>query len=116
MSLVGDPTATVVQAALRGLALRSDVRAHNVANVNTPGFQAQRVDFESALSAALGAGDPLTAAPAVLPDPRLPNANNNTVNLESELIGMMTDNLTRDALVNALNHRVSALRTAIGGR
>ncbi len=106
--------------ALNGLATRGEVRAHNVANVNTPGFLAMRVDFEQALASALERADAATAAatvqPGVTPDRTLPGPTGNTVNLEGELIGMMTDNLTRDGLVNALNFRVTALRTAIGSR
>lgn len=115
--MTGDVTLGAIEYALRGLATRADVRANNVANVNTPGFRAGRVDFESTLRAALTAGPPdRAAAPAIRPDPTLPNPNGSTVDLENELVGMMKDNLLRDAMVNSYNAKVARLRAAIEGR
>lgn len=113
---INDHTMSVAQQALRGLAERADVRAHNVANVNTPGFRAERVDFESTLQSAIARGDP-GAAPDPIREvaPSLPDGSWNTVNLEDEMIGMMQDNLQRDAMVNAFNYKAGMLRTAING-
>jgi len=112
---ISDRTIASAQYALGGLARRAEVRAHNVANANTPGFRAQRVDFESALAGALRSGDPRrAAAPAVVPGNDLPNANGNTVSVETELVGMLRDNLLRDAMVNAFNAKATLLRTALG--
>lgn len=114
--MITDVTIGTVEYALRGLALRADVRAHNVANQNTPGFRAGRVDFETALQAALTSGRAQVAAPAVVPGASLPEPHANTVNLEDELVGMIKDNLARDAMVNAFNAKVGMLRTAITSR
>lgn len=113
---ISDVTTGAVEHALRGLELRADVRAHNVANQNTPGFRAGRVDFETSLRAALDGGrrDVAAATPAVLPGASLPQPFENTVNLEDELVGMIKDNLARDAMVNAYNAKVSLFRAAIG--
>jgi flagellar basal-body rod protein FlgB len=114
---VSDTTMAAAEYALRGLALRADVHAHNVANVNTPGFRAQRVDFESALHHALASKDPQMAGdPEVLPEEGLANGQDNTVTLETEVVGMMKTSLLRDAMVNAYNFKVGVLRAAIGGR
>lgn len=43
--------------ALDGLSLRQRATAHNIANVDTPGYKAQRVSFEGQLQRALG-GEP----------------------------------------------------------
>lgn len=40
--------------ALDGLSRRQEVTANNIANADTPGFKAQRVEFESELQSALG--------------------------------------------------------------
>jgi flagellar basal-body rod protein FlgB len=113
-----DITIGAVEYALRGLQQRADVRAHNLSNMNTPNFRGSRVDFESSLQAALGQRNPgPIAEPAVLPSPVLPNAAGTTVDLETEMVGMMQDNLMRDAMVNAFNFKTGVLRTAItGGR
>lgn len=103
--------------ALRGLQERADVRAHNVANVNTPGFRAEQVNFEDSLRAALVRGDPEPAhEPARSVAPNLPGPNANTVSMEGEMVGMMKDNLLRDAVVNAYNWKAGLLRTAITSR
>jgi flagellar basal-body rod protein FlgB len=115
---ISDTTTVAVEYALRGLELRADVRAHNVANQNTPGFRAGRVDFESVLRSALQGGRPgpatEVAEPAVQPGMSLPQPYQNTVNLEDELVGMIKDNLARDAIVNAYNAKVGLFRAAIG--
>lgn len=117
MTGIGDVTMGAVEYALKGLATRADVRAHNMANVNTPGFRAQRVDFESTLRAALYRRDLAgVRAPSISPDPNLPGPNQNTVSMESEMVGQLKDNLLRNALVNAHNFKTTALRTAIGRR
>ena len=51
----------VLQAALRGLSLRQRTIADNIANVETPGFLAGRVDFETSLREATAAGRPTSA-------------------------------------------------------
>ena len=114
---ISDTTMRAVEYALQGLDARGDVRAHNIANVNTPGFQAMRVDFESALQTALERGD--GAPPAGVStrvDPNLQNGQGNTVSLENELVGLIKDNLMRDTLVNSYNHKAGLLRAAISGR
>jgi flagellar basal-body rod protein FlgB len=112
---IGDVTMGAVEYALRGLATRADVRAHNLANTNTPGFRATRVDFESTLKSALYRRDlDGVQAPSMSADPNLPGPNQNTVSVESEMVGQIKDNLMRSALVNAYNFKATALRTAIG--
>ena len=114
---IGDVTWGTVEYALRGLTARADVRAHNLANVNTPNFRAQRVDFESSLADALRTGD-LAGARGfeTTADPNLPGPNGNTVSSEGELVGQMKDNLLRSAMINSLNFKAQAMRSAIGRR
>jgi len=117
MLVTGSAAGSAIAYALRGLNVRADVRAHNLANVNTPGFRAMRVDFESTLRGALQRGTAVSAgAPSVTPDPSLPNPNENTVSLEGEMTGMMKDNLLRDAMVNTFNFKAGVLRAALGSR
>lgn len=117
MGPLGDVTSSTIEYALRGLSVRADVRADNLANVNTPGFRAGRVDFESTLAEALRDGD-VDDVPqvAVTVDPNLPGPHGNLVSAEGEMVGMLKDQLQRNALVNAYNFKVNAFRTAIGTR
>jgi flagellar basal-body rod protein FlgB len=112
---IDDVTMKTVAYALQGLEARAEVRADNVANLNTPGFRAKQVDFESTLRAALSR-DETPGAPSVSASPSLPNPNGSTVDLETEFVGMMQDNLRRDGLINSFNARTNNLRTVIGGQ
>ena len=117
MNPIDDATTRTVEYALRGLALRGEVRANNVANLNTPQFRAGDVDFQSALRTAVvkGTTDRI-AAPEVHAGNGLPDPSGNTVDLETEMVGMIKDNLLRDAMVNAFNFKAGVLRGAITGR
>lgn len=116
MDGIADVTMATAEHALRGLGQRADVRAHNLANANTPGFRAMRVDFESSLKSAIARGDLASATPAMTVDPNLPGPNGNTVSLEGEMVGQMKDNLLRSAMVNAFNFKANAMRIALGRR
>lgn len=114
---IGDNAMSAVHYALQGLQQRADVRAHNISNVNTPGFRAERLDFETTLRAALEQGRPADAAePIRAVDPNLPGPNENTVSLEGEMVGMIKDNLLREAMVNAYNYKAGLLRRAATSR
>ena len=56
--MLTDPTSRAAEFALDALAQRRRLSADNVANGMTPGFRAQKLDFEASLSAALASGDP----------------------------------------------------------
>ncbi|MCB0877529.1 MAG: hypothetical protein KDC46_00910 [Thermoleophilia bacterium] len=48
----------IVVAALDGLAMRQQLHAQNLANIDTKGYRAKTVDFERVLGAAMGGEDP----------------------------------------------------------
>ncbi len=110
-----DITTTGVTVALDGLAARQDVRAHNVANAETPGFRASHVNFEDSLRDALRRGTPERSQAAEAPSPTIVNANGNSVDLETELVGNMKDGLQANAMVEAFNFKTGNLRMAIRG-
>lgn len=112
---ISDVSMRVVEVALDGLERRSDVRAQNMANVNTPGYAARTVDFESALADAVRRGDvdARTSSSALEPVMSIQNGQGNTVDLEGEMTGMLKDNLTRSTLVNHFNVKIAMLRAAI---
>ena len=114
---ITDSSMRAIEYALKGLELRSDVRANNMANANTPGFRGMTVDFESTLADALRTGTPDRAAlPAPAPGLALQNGQGNTVDLEGEMTGMIKDNLTRSTIINHYNTKIAMLRSVIGGR
>lgn len=118
MQAIGDVTMATSAAAMRGLAVRANVRADNLANANTPGFVAGTVDFETTLKSALRDGklQDSEVGTAVTVDRNLPGPNRNLVSVEGEMIGMLKDQLMRSAMVNAYNYKITAFRTAVGSR
>jgi flagellar basal-body rod protein FlgB len=52
-SMIDDPSYLAAKAALDGLSMRQQVTSRNIANVDTPGYQAQTVNFESAIKQAM---------------------------------------------------------------
>jgi flagellar basal-body rod protein FlgB len=111
-----DVTTQATLGALDGLSMRGDVRAHNIANAETPGFRAGHVEFESLLADALRRGTPSRAQAEVVASPTMVDARGNSVDLATELTGEMQDGLHRQAMVEGFNFKMSQLRVAMGGR
>ena len=78
-------SSVALQSALDGLAMRQRVIADNVANIQTPGYHAQKVSFEDALSKAVSHGSgAVTAHVARSLEPTRMDGNN--VNLDEETL------------------------------
>jgi flagellar basal-body rod protein FlgB len=60
--LLGDGRVETLQKALGGLARRQQALSSNIANVDTPGYKRQDVNFESDLRASMGGGTTRLAA------------------------------------------------------
>jgi flagellar basal-body rod protein FlgB len=112
--VIGDVTATALKSALDGLAQRQRVTADNIANINTPGFLAGRVDFESSLRGALSSGDSPSSSRAVVARSLEPtNTHGNNVNLDAETITATETGLRYQLALNALDGKYNSLRTAL---
>ena len=112
-----DGVAGVLHTALNGISFRQGVIADNIANIDTPGFTAATVDFESSLRAAIADGS-LTAS-EVLPSTGRSSApagiNGNNVDLASETMASMQSVFQYQLLTRAVGDRYSLITTAIGG-
>lgn len=110
---------TVLQAALHGLNLRQRVTADNIANADTPGFQAQTVRFEDKLSAAMGqATDGATLLRESAPEidavaGRVGKMDRNSVDMDQELLTMTDTNLRYNAVAQAMSQRIALYRSII---
>ena len=112
--LIEDSTMTALHSALTGLAERQRVTADNIANINTPGFLAGRVDFESSLRGAIAGGQNPASANAVVARSLEPtNTNGNNVNLDSETVIATETGLRYQLALNALDGKYSLLRSAL---
>ena len=112
---ISDVTMDTIYQAMHGLAARQRVIADNIANIQTPNFQAGRVDFESSLRRAIGMGDPNATSVDVgkSGDPARQDGNN--VNLDDETLSLTDTNLRYQTMVEAMNAKFRLLRTAMNG-
>lgn len=130
----------ILQRGLEAASLRQAALAHNLANVNTPGFKAQAVSFEGVLQQALEQGAqppaamPLTVTsprhfqvgrpgPALDParlqatvhqdDSRSARADGNNVDLEAEMAKVAGNQVWYTALGRQVTDEFTRLRLAI---
>ncbi|MCW2993726.1 MAG: flgB [Conexibacter sp.] len=112
-----DTTQIGLERALSGSSMRQQAIAQNIANVNTPGYQRQDVDFASALHAAWDQGSSKVEAvdPAVKADPSaVMRADGSSVDIDSEAAAQATNGLQYEAISTVMKTRISILRSAIG--
>lgn len=122
-----DPLFGIHAQALQLQQRRMEVLAANIANADTPGFQARDIDFRSALQqvmaqaeAARGNGQ-ATPLPAVAADPlkfrvpMQPSVDGNTVDVQTEQAAFMDASLRYQAALGFVDGRIKSLLTAITG-
>ncbi|GAA2913107.1 flagellar basal-body rod protein FlgB [Microbacterium keratanolyticum] len=106
-------TANALSGALDGLALRQRAIADNIANINTPGYQAQRVLFEDALRRAVESGSGV-AQPTVERSLEPTRLNGNNVNLDTETLSNIDTVLRFQFASQALSGQAASITKAIG--
>jgi flagellar basal-body rod protein FlgB len=116
LTLFTDRVTAGIESALDSVSMRQQVSANNIANMNTPGFKASRVEFESNLARAMANGTPDRASASVVLANTPENTEGNTVDVANETAILSKSSLHFDALVTALNYKFNVLRTAIEGR
>jgi flagellar basal-body rod protein FlgB len=114
MALV-DSTQQLLEAAMRGSWQRETALTNNVANADTPGYQRQEVNFESALKSAMSGGE----SPSQLQfqtETQAPEAgpNGTSVSVDQESARLAENGLDYQALTQVAGARNSIMRSAIG--
>ena len=110
--MITSVTATAIESALTGLAARQRAIADNIANVNTPGFRAQRVAFEDALATSIrdGSGRVEPTMQRSLEPTRL---DGNNVNLDTETVSNIDTVLRFQFASRAMDGQFASVRTAL---
>lgn len=137
MNQVFDTTLKALAASNKMRELRNNVIGANIANVETPGYKAKKLDFEDALKTAIdqeGVGglhtshkshflinkDAVARLQADIYDNPEINVSNdgNTVDMEKEMSNLFNNNLMYRAANQLINKKLAALRYAAtdGGR
>ena len=106
-------SSVALQSALDGLSLRQRTIAHNIANVNTPGYHARRVSFEDALARSVGAGSAEMTAATTGTSLEPTNLEGNNVNLETETLSNVDTVLRYQFATQAVGGEANSLRTAL---
>jgi flagellar basal-body rod protein FlgB len=107
-------TMNAMSSALDGYASAQTVIANNIANINTPGFRAQEVDFSAVLAKSVAAGSGRLPASAIAPTPSLdpPGVNGNNVSLQQETVTEISNGIRFQAASQAITQQFSELRAA----
>ncbi|MFK7918447.1 MAG: flagellar basal body rod protein FlgB [Ilumatobacter sp.] len=113
---ISDTTSRALGRALDGLDARQQATASNVANIETPGYQARVVRFEDSLRAAFRSGNPLSSSIETDRSMAPTRLNGNNVNLDVELMESSQTVLVQRLLTQSLSSKYSMMRTAISGR
>ncbi len=111
--MFGSVSFEAMSSALDALSLRQRTIADNIANIQTPGYQARRVQFEDALSSAVSRGNgSVDASIGVSLEPTREDGNN--VNLDTETVSNIDTVLRYQLAERAIDGKFSSIRTAIG--
>lgn len=105
-------TFKALHSALDGLAARQRAVANNIANVNTPGYRAQRVTFEDALAESVQRGSGVAAVRTELSDEPTRQDGSN-VNLDTETLSNIDTVLRYQFATQAMDGQFSSIRTAL---
>lgn len=134
MSNLFDKTTNALATSLAMRQLRHNVTTANIANAETPGYHAKKVDFEEALGRALdldglrgmstSSGDHISVggpSAAVRPDvyenpEGAINNDGNTVDLEKEMSALSENAILYKTALQLINKKMAALKYAIGER
>ena len=125
-----DPVIGALNTALNLRLVNQNVISGNIANADTPGFKAKKVEFESALRDAIGVGDQLplertngnhishqssdAVQPAIFEDPNgIESLDGNTVDRAAEMSRMAENQILYDAATEMLKKKLGMLKYAI---
>ncbi|MNL24054.1 Flagellar basal body rod protein FlgB [compost metagenome] len=133
MSGLFDKTTNALASSLALRQLRNNVTSSNIANAETPGYHAKKMDFENALARALdmdGANSLSTSnkehfavggvsvaktRPDIYEDPEgQMNNDGNTVDLEKEMSALSENAIMYKSALQLINKKMAALKYAAG--
>jgi flagellar basal-body rod protein FlgB len=102
-----------ISSALDGLAARQRAIADNIANINTPGFLAGKVQFEDALASAVADGDTSRSVTSIDRSLEPTREDGNNVNLDSETLLNVDTGLRYSLMLRAADHEYGVLRASM---
>ena len=126
-SLFSDNATRIARAALDGLSMRQQLISRNLANIDTPGYQAQTIDFEKTLKNLIDDGSSLpmkvtNASHQASPEQNAhfstslrpggtERADQNNVDVDVEMIDMSEAGIQYQAVSQAISQKLLLLKT-----
>ena len=100
---------------MRGSWQRETALTNNIANADTPGYQPQEVNFESALQGAMNGGQsPGEVQFATITQPEEAGPNGTGVSIDQESAKLAENGLDYQALTQVVSARDNIMRAAMG--
>ena len=111
-----DLSSQALRVSVAGLSARQNAIANNIANIETPGYKARKVEFEGALQGAIAQGQsPDSVAPSTETSLEPSQLNGNNVNLDEETLSHIDTTMRYQLTLRALDSKYGMLRDAIKG-
>lgn len=111
-----DQSSASLRVAAAGLAARQSAIANNIANIETPGYKARKVEFEEALHSAVAQGEsPAEVTPSTLASLEPTRLNGSNVNLDEETLSHIDTTMRYQLTLRAMDSKYGMLRDAIKG-
>lgn len=124
-----DLTYQIIKKGLDASSMRQKTISSNIANVNTPGYKADKVQFESELRKALGKNgvamdkthdDHLGGSTAFSIGPEIVNnesasmnENGNNVDIDREMVDLAANEIYYSALIEQMNRKLGTMNYVI---
>jgi flagellar basal-body rod protein FlgB len=114
MSLL-DTTQQALESAMSGSMMRNTLLTNNLANVDTPGYQPEDVNFQSTLQAAIQSGSPISQVTfQPYTDQQAVGPDGNGVSPEQTQADLAQNGLLYETLTQVATQRESILESAMG--
>lgn len=113
--MLDDIASVTLSTALSGVAAQQRVTANNIANIETPNFKAQQVDFADSLRSAVEAGDPGSATFTQSGVGGAVSANGNDVSLDDQTVAAEKEQLQYSLLSQALTSKYGLIESVLKG-
>lgn len=125
-----DKTTSALQTSIGMRQIRQNITSSNIANAETPGYHAQKIDFEEALARAIDldglrgmstsspehfsvGGKTSKVRPDIYENPEgAMNNDGNTVDLEKEMSALAENAIMYKAALQLINKKLAALKYA----
>jgi len=123
---MNDLSYQLIKNGLDASAMRQKAISSNIANVNTAGYKAEKVEFETELKKALGSGVSMSGtneghiggaaanvSPKTVSSEASMNENGNNVDIDTEMVNLAANEIYYSALVEQMNIKLSSMSYVI---